>query len=254
MNDCRCARSRVCFSIDACGQHHALRALRLEARVVAGVAPQLLLVDVHDDFTTPSRKSRSCEMTSSVPGVALQPVLEPDDGVEVEVVGRLVEQQQVGGHISACARFRRMRQPPEKLATGCSSCSCESPGRAAALGARAHGVGIGIAERRVQLADAHAVVGASACELGLERSAASRRRRSRTRAPAGRAPASPARRARRASARGKSTSPSSACSSPRSSANRLDLPEPLAPIRPILSPGLSARSASRAGPWCRGGG
>src|SRR5262245_24287657 len=42
---------------------------------------------------------------------------------------------------------------------------------------------------------------------------------------------------------GKSTSPLSACNSPRSSANRLDLPEPFGPIRPILSPGLRETSA-----------
>src|SRR5262249_36667354 len=42
---------------------------------------------------------------------------------------------------------------------------------------------------------------------------------------------------------GKSTSPLSACSSSRSSANRLDLPDPFAPIRPMRSPGLSETSA-----------
>src|SRR5712691_1232248 len=31
------------------------------------------------------------------------------------------------GHISACARFSRMRQPPEKLATGSPICSCVKP-------------------------------------------------------------------------------------------------------------------------------
>src|SRR4051812_42121487 len=41
---------------------------------------------------------------------------------------------------------------------------------------------------------------------------------------------------------GKSISPWSACSSLRSMANRLDLPAPLAPIRPILSPGFRVRS------------
>src|SRR6266436_456826 len=31
------------------------------------------------------------------------------------------------GHISACARFSRMRQPPEKLATASPICSCVKP-------------------------------------------------------------------------------------------------------------------------------
>src|SRR5690349_6762157 len=43
---------------------------------------------------------------------------------------------------------------------------------------------------------------------------------------------------------GKSIEPWSGCSSLRSIANRLDLPAPFAPIRPILSPGLRVRSAS----------
>ena len=31
------------------------------------------------------------------------------------------------GHIKACARFSRIRQPPEKLDTGCAVCSAEKP-------------------------------------------------------------------------------------------------------------------------------
>ena len=42
------------------------------------------------------RNSRSCEMTRMAPGYALQVILEPEQGFEVEVVGRFVEQQQVG--------------------------------------------------------------------------------------------------------------------------------------------------------------
>src|SRR3954471_24933590 len=42
---------------------------------------------------------------------------------------------------------------------------------------------------------------------------------------------------------GSSTSPLSACSSPRKSANRLDFPEPLAPIRPMRSPAYTVSSA-----------
>jgi hypothetical protein len=35
-------------------------------------------------------------MSSSVPGILSQPVLEPQHGVQVEVIGRLVEQQKIG--------------------------------------------------------------------------------------------------------------------------------------------------------------
>src|SRR5205807_9183202 len=73
--------------------------------------------------------------------VAFQPVFEPDDGVEVEVVGRLIEQQQVGWahqrlrevkpHAPA-ARKARHRQLT--LAGG------ETKAREKALGPRARGV------------------------------------------------------------------------------------------------------------------
>src|SRR4051812_37746115 len=42
---------------------------------------------------------------------------------------------------------------------------------------------------------------------------------------------------------GSSTSPLSACSSSRSIANRLDLPEPFAPITPTCSPACTVSSA-----------
>ena len=40
--------------------------------------------------------SRSCEVISSAPWIGLEELLEPDDGLDVEVVGRLVHQQHVG--------------------------------------------------------------------------------------------------------------------------------------------------------------
>ena len=49
-------------------QRELLRALALELRVVARVRPELQRVEVDDAVTTPSRKSRSCVMSSSVPG------------------------------------------------------------------------------------------------------------------------------------------------------------------------------------------
>ena len=178
-------------------------------------------------------------------GVALEPVLQPDDGVEVEVVGRLVEQQQVG---RAHQRLREVQAHAPAAGEArhrlLHLLVREAQAEQQLLGARAHGVGVGVAQRRVQLAHA-------GCRRRLLRP-----RRALLRAPrrstspsiaystAGRSSAgvSCATCATRQCA-GKSTSPLSACSSPRSSANRLDLPEPLAPIRPTCSPGLSATSA-----------
>ena len=194
-------------------------------------------------FTTPSRKSRSCEITSSVPGIALEPVLEPDDGVEVEVVGRLVEQQQLR---RAHQRLREVQ--PHAPAAG------EARDRALQLfvpEAQADEQASRRASARCRRRHRRAPRAArrSACRRWRPPRAAPRgraarcRRRSRIRPPGARAPASPAPRARCASGAGKSTSPLSACSSPRSSAKGSILPEPFAPIRPTRSPGLRAASA-----------
>ena len=73
-------------------------------------------------------------------GIALEPVFEPEHGVEIEVVGRLVEQQQVGAahqrlgqiqaHAPAAGEFahRRAFRRPDVKPRPCSS----SPARARA--------------------------------------------------------------------------------------------------------------------------
>ena len=98
-------------------------------------------------------KSRSCETTISVPA-GLQPLLEPHDRVEVEVVGRLVEQHQVGG---AHQRLRQVEPhpPPAREARNRKSKLRLGKAKAAeqALGPGAHRVGAGIAQSGVQLAD-----------------------------------------------------------------------------------------------------
>ena len=136
-------------------------------------------------------------------GVALQPVLDPDDRVEVEMVGRLVEQQQVG---RAHERLREV-QPHAPAAREARDrlrhlLVREAQAAQQLLRARAHRVGVGVAQRGVELAHAHAVVGGFGRPRAPSRAGAmSCRRRSRTRAPGGRARASPAPRARCASAR-----------------------------------------------------
>ena len=45
-------------------------------------------------------------------------VLEPERAFEVEIVGRLVEQQQVGLREQTAASATRMRQPPENSEQG----------------------------------------------------------------------------------------------------------------------------------------
>src|SRR6267143_1111463 len=148
------------------------------------------------------------------------------------------------GHISACARLSRMRQPPEKLATGSSISPAAKPRPVRRRSAR---------ERAVyRPASASAACSSPISAPRSSASAAASLASSERKAPspsmaystAGRssASASCATCATRHCA-GKSSSPLSVCSSPRSRANRLDLPEPFAPMRPMRSPGLSATSA-----------
>ena len=101
--------------------------------------------------------SRSCDVISSAPGCDFRNALEPDDRLDVEVVGRLVHQQDVGPRRAArapsprasssrrtarrrrrrCARRRsrgraapRAPAPRGRSRPRCSYSSCTSPKRA----------------------------------------------------------------------------------------------------------------------------
>ncbi len=71
-------------------------ALRLERRVVAGVATQPARVDVQDHGRGRVEELAVVRDEDQRPAIGREPALEPDHRVEVEVVGGLVEQQQVG--------------------------------------------------------------------------------------------------------------------------------------------------------------
>ena len=184
--------------------------------------------------------------------IALQPVLEPEHGVEVEVVGRLVEQQQVGAahqrlreieaHAPAAGEARHRLALPR---------GAEAQAGQQRRGAGARAVAVDRFEAMMQFGQMLAAMvrvagrAASAVAAALARPRATRRRRrARSRSLASRPPAFPARRARSPSRAEARTSPASAKSSPRSSANRLDLPLPLAPISPTLWPGWTVSDAS----------
>ena len=151
-------------------EHQALRALLLERRIVAGVAPELAPIDVHDRLHHPVQEIAVVRHHHQRAGVAPQPILQPDDRIEIEVVGRLVEQQQVRAahqrlrevepHAPAA---REARDGLVELLRG------EAEAEKQCLGARAHGVGVGIGERRVQLAHQRAIPGRlRGSELGFQ--------------------------------------------------------------------------------------
>jgi hypothetical protein len=170
----------------------------------------------------------------------LQPLLQPEDGVEVEVVGRLVEQQQVG---AAGEGARQVEAHPP--ATGEFGHRAREIGVAEAKAVQHFGgAGLGriaadLAVTGVQVADRLAVAraSASASSRSMRRSSASPSR-TKSMALSGRAGVSWATRAI-CQRGGSSTSPASACSSLASSANRLDLPLPLAPTTPTRHPAWS---------------
>jgi len=77
-------------------QFQLLRAQDFKGRVIAAVAGQLHLVDVQHDVADRIQEFAIMRNHDQGAGIAPQPVLQPDDGIQIKMVGRLVEQQQVG--------------------------------------------------------------------------------------------------------------------------------------------------------------
>ena len=100
------------------------RSLRcIEGAKVAGIAAQRPRSSSTMRVATASRKARSCEINTSAPRQPLQQLLQPLDRVEVEVVGRLVEQQHIGcGH-------QRLRQRDALLGAARELIDAASPSR-----------------------------------------------------------------------------------------------------------------------------
>ena len=92
------ARERRALRGELCG------ALALELRIVARVELELLRVEVHDRLHHGVEEVAVVGDQQQRARIAREPVLEPQHGVEVEVVGGLVEQQQLG------ARHQRLRE------------------------------------------------------------------------------------------------------------------------------------------------
>ena len=72
-----------------------LAALNLKGGIVAGVEHQFLLVEMHQVGGHPIHEIPVVGDKQQGAGVAAQPVLQPQAGVEVQVVGGLIQQQQV---------------------------------------------------------------------------------------------------------------------------------------------------------------
>ena len=73
-----------------------------ECTVVTGIEGYAALFDMGDMAGYRIQKSRSCEIRSNVPG-SFEPLFKPDNGIQVEMIGRFIQQQQVGA-AHQCAR------------------------------------------------------------------------------------------------------------------------------------------------------
>ncbi|OIQ74318.1 hypothetical protein GALL_440340 [mine drainage metagenome] len=140
--------------------HEFFGALLFEQGVIAAVAGELAAVEMHGDAAHRVEKFAVVRNDQQQTGIARQPLLQPDQGVEIEVIGRLVEQQAVAG------REKRLRQgQPHAPAAGETVdrvgqfSGFEAQPQNQRLGARRCVVGTGILQRHVGVRHAVIVVG-----------------------------------------------------------------------------------------------
>ncbi len=128
-------------------QGHLLQALRFELRVVAAVALELAVLDVQRDVADGVEEFAVVRNHHQRAGVAREPVFQPHHGVEVQVVGGFVEQQQVG---RAHQRLRQVQpHAPAAREAGHRLLRLrhgEAEAEQQRLGARRSGVAVGIGE------------------------------------------------------------------------------------------------------------
>jgi len=94
-------------------QCQLLDSLLLELRVIAGIRSDGLVLDVQhpiDDGIEEFAVMRDHQQGAGERG---QPFLQPDDGVEIQVIGGFVQQQQIGPR-SQCARHGQAHPPPAR--------------------------------------------------------------------------------------------------------------------------------------------
>ena len=140
-------------------QQHLLGAHVLELAVVAAVADQLGVVDVQRDLGDGIEEFAVVADHDQRAGVALEPGFEPDQGVEVEVVGRFVEQQDVGrAHQGARQLQAHAPAAGEAVDRVVQFGDLEAEAEDQRLRARFGVVLAGVVERHVGFGHAHAVV------------------------------------------------------------------------------------------------
>ena len=73
-----------------------LGALDLELRVVARIDPHPVVLEMSDRIDRRIEKIAVVGNQQQRAGILLEPVLQPEHRIQIQVIGRFVEQQQVG--------------------------------------------------------------------------------------------------------------------------------------------------------------
>ena len=163
------------------GQDHALAAGALELVVAAGVEGELAALEMAGLLRHRVEEVAVVADQDQRARVAAQMLLEPDRGLEVEMVGGLVEQQEVG--LEEQHAGQRHAHPPaagEGVERPVLLLVVEAQALEDAGGARGCGVGADLDQPLVQLGDAHRV--GRGLGLGQQGRRARCRRRARPRA------------------------------------------------------------------------
>jgi len=145
--------------ISALLQRQLLRALHFELRVVAAVPLDLLVFQMQRNIADRIEKFAVVRDHDQRARIAMQPVFEPDDGVEVQVVGRFVEQQQIRA-AHQCLGEIQAHAPAARETAHARACLVEREAEAEqqCFGARRRRVAVGVGERGVRFGFGRAVM------------------------------------------------------------------------------------------------
>ncbi|NYH20482.1 hypothetical protein GGD41_007824 [Paraburkholderia bryophila] len=140
-------------------QRELLRAQHFELRVVAAVALDLLVLQMQRDVADRIEEFAVVRDHDQRAWITVQPVFEPDDRVQIQVIGRFVEQQQIR---AAHQRLREIqthapaaREAADRLA---GLVEREAEAEQQRFGACGRGVAVGVGESRVCFAFGRAVM------------------------------------------------------------------------------------------------
>ncbi|CAM2159478.1 hypothetical protein PT2222_50316 [Paraburkholderia tropica] len=141
-------------------QRELLCAQDLELRIVAAVAFDLLIFQMQRDVADCVEEFAVVRNDDKRARIAMQPVFEPDDGVEVQVVRGFVEQQQVGAAHQRLREIQAHAPAAREARHGLARLvEREAEAEQQRFGARGRGVAVGVGERGVGFGFGRAVVG-----------------------------------------------------------------------------------------------